>query len=203
MGYEVQQTRWDRIIRRVSGSIGPGSRVSETVSDLIPVLDIERVPGELLLLGGTTPGFAGATAPGGVGQWAIVELFNPLDSNNLVTVTTCFIGSTTTQLIRWGLEITQIGTVLPNSPRSRDLRMLFPSQPVAQLSSDGGLGAPSSAFGLFRLTADTTFTVHDPNGVMILAPGTGISFGTTDANTDVFANFLWRERPVEQSELQF
>ena len=59
--FEVQQNRWDQLIRRVSGSIGPGSRVSETLSELLPVMDVERVPGELLRLMGTDVAMASET----------------------------------------------------------------------------------------------------------------------------------------------
>jgi len=203
MTFEVQQTRWDRIIRRVSGSIGPGSRVSETLSELFPVLDVERVPGELLLLGGTIPSFASGLVVSGAGQFPAVQLFNPPASGVLVTVSKVFISSTTTQTISWDIDDAQIGTLVANAPRSRDLRVLFPSQPVAQLSTSGDLVAPIGGFGQFRVIGDDTLYLEDDNGVMILPPGSGMSIGGNSANTSAVVTYFWRERPAEQAELQF
>ncbi len=48
MGQELQQNRYDQLIRRVGGIIGPGSKVVEALGELFPVIDVENVPGELL-----------------------------------------------------------------------------------------------------------------------------------------------------------
>lgn len=203
MTYEVQQTRWDRIIRRVSGSIGPGSRVSETLSELFPVVDVERVPGELLLLGGTIPSFASAVVTSGVGQFPAVQLFNPLLSGVLVTVSKVYISSTQAQTILWDIDAVQIGTLIANAPRSRDLRMLFPSQPVARLSISSALGAPIGGFGQLRVGPNANLSLTDDNGVMVMPPGAGMSIGGGVANSTILITYLWRERPAEESELQF
>jgi len=199
MTYEVQQTRWDRIIRRVSGSVGPGSRVSETISELFPMIDVERVPGELLLLGGTGIAFGGGTITSIVAEFPTAQLFNPIDSSNLVTITgvrVSFLGSTT---VRWGLTSTQRGTVI-GTQTFRDTRRLSPTQPIAQVSQDSD---PSLATGtnLSRLTTNDILHLEDPNGVVVLAPGTGFDIGGSGTNSTIFYSFNWRERPAEESEL--
>ncbi|KKK63408.1 hypothetical protein LCGC14_2994590 [marine sediment metagenome] len=203
MTYEVQQTRWDRIIRRVSGSIGPGSRVSETLSELFPVLDVERVPGELLLLGGTIPGIASGRASSAATQFNAVQLFNPPDSGVIVTVTRIDVSTQTTQAIVMEFDSAQIGSLITNAPRSRDLRVLFPTQPVARLSISTGLVAPIGGIGQFRVDVQDHLVISDENGVVIMPPGNGVSIGGVVAQTVLFVNYLWRERPAEQAELQF
>jgi len=110
MTFEVQQTRWDRIIRRVSGSIGPGSRVSETLSELFPVLDVERVPGELLLLGGTAICVGANDNSGAAGQVARHQIFNPVGSGVIATVSKLIVASTVTQHFRAATSLIPLTT---------------------------------------------------------------------------------------------
>ena len=199
MTYEVQQTRWDRIIRRVSGSIGPGSRVSETLSELFPTLDVERVPGELLFLGGTKLSHGGGTITAIAGQAATASLFNPLDSNHLVTVTGIYFSNLLGGIVRWGPVVIQRGSVIATQT-FRDTRALLPAQPVAQVSQ---LSAVALAPGTnqVRLLANTPLKIEDPNGVTVLAPGTGIEIGSDVLTNTIVYTFYWRERPAEESEL--
>jgi len=199
MTYEVQQTRWDRIIRRVSGSIGPGSRVSETISELFPVLDVERVPGELLILGGTNICSGGGLANPAVGESATVQLFNPADSGHLVTLTGLYSAHSSTTDFRWGTTATQRGTPIATET-FRDTRSLAPAAPVAQVSVDSAV-ALADGTNQCRVLASTPFQMHEPNGIAVLAPGTGFEFGNVTTNINLTFAFYWRERPVEESEL--
>jgi len=203
MSYEVQQTRWDRLIRRVSGSIGPGSRVSETLSELFPVLDVERVPGELLLLGGTRLGFAGFPVAGGVGQFSGSQIENPVSSRNLITITRVIFSAQAGGQLLFGTTHAQLATALPTASRLRDTREVFPAQPVGLLRVDGALGAPIDSIGQLRTAGLISLTLEDENGVAILAPGERFTVGSDVANTLLTATFFWRERPAEPPELQF
>jgi len=201
MTYEVQQTRWDRIIRRVSGSIGPGSRVSETLSELFPVLDVERVPGELLLLGGTGLANGGGTITAGGGNGARAQLFNPAGSNMLITLTRVHVSVTGTTTMRWGTGFTQIGTVI-STQIFRDTRRgqpppVLPVGQVSQLAS----AALAVATNQSRLLANVNLQIRDENSVAVLAPGSGFEIGTAQAANTLHYTFYWRERPAEESEL--
>ncbi len=200
MTYEVQQTRWDRLIRRVSGSIGPGSRVSETISELFPVLDVESVPGELLFLGGTKLGWGGTQIVGVAGQLAGIQLFNPAESGNLVTVEqvhlstasgqTCSVGITTIAFpINTGLGFL------------RDVRQGTNELAVAQLRSD--TSAIATLNMRVRVLGNTEFTLNPRNSVGVLAPGTGMSIVGGNVASTLTATFFWHERPAEEAELQF
>ena len=199
MTYEVQQTRWDRIIRRVSGSIGPGSRVSETLSELFPVLDVERVPGELLLLGGTGIAQGGGTLQAAAGERATAQLFNPLDSNVLITVTKVYVAFVLGGTLRWGTSLVNRGGVI-STQVFRDTRRILPTTPVGVI---GQTSAAASATGTnqSRVLPDVPFLLKDENGIAVLAPGSGFDIGTNTVVDSIFYSFYWRERPAEESEL--
>ena len=203
MTFEVQQTRWDRIIRRVSGSIGPGSRVGETLSELFPVLDVERVPGELLILGGTRLAWGGATRAGVAAEFAKCQLFNPAGSENIITITRFIASHSNLGGLLWGTVQGALSTDLPVASRLRDTREVFPVQPVGLLRIQTDLAAPMDAIGSIRILANTPFTLEDVNGIAILAPGERFSVGTDQVAHLLTCTFFWRERPAEQSELQF
>lgn len=199
MTFEVQQNRWDQLIRRVGGSIGPGSRVSESLSELFPVLDVERVPGELLLLGGTRLCWGGTTfAPGGV-LTSRVQLFNPADSGALVTPTLVNFQSDTAQRIRIAVTETALltGTGLE---RFRDTRLPLLGRPIAQIRTEGTV-ALTDAIVQFDVAADENIILEDKNELCVLKPGAGYEFGGNTAATRIFVNFWWRERIAEKSEL--
>ncbi len=199
MTYEVQQTRWDRIIRRVSGSIGPGSRVSETISELFPVLDVERVPGELLVLGGTKLMVAGVVQPAVVGEAAKVQLFNPIDSGTLVIPTTILLHTDTSQFLFFGL----VGLALanrPTNPNTRDSRLGVLNRAVGEARIESTVPVIPTIARVF-VVADTNVTLTDPNGLAVLAPNSGLQFTGTGLNRAVAATFFWRERPAQESEL--
>ena len=203
MTYEVQQTRWDRIIRRVSGSVGPGSRVSETLSELFPVLDVERVPGELLLLGGTRLGTAGFPVDAAALAFPGAQISNPAGSNAIITITKAMVSSNVDDFILWGTVQALLATALPTAARLRDTREVFPTQPVGVLRIDTALVAPIDSLCEIGVLANTPVVIEDVNGVAILAPGTQFTVGGSIADAKIRNCFFWRERAAEESELQF
>lgn len=199
MTYEVQQTRWDRIIRRVTGSIGPGSRVSETISELMPVLDVERVPPELLLLGGTILGYGGASVGGVALEIPKIQLFNPAGSGNLVTITSCLVRASLGTLVRFTNESSARPTAT-TTERFRDSRGGVLAQPVAEVRTESVAGQ-IPAIGIFRMVANEPYVLKDVDSISILAPGTGFVLAPDIVEISFAVTFFWRERPVEQSEL--
>lgn len=200
MTYEVQQTRWDRLIRRVSGSIGPGSRVSETISELFPVLDVERAPGELLVLGGTRLCWQSTERPAFVGQVSASQLINPLDSGTLVTVSSLNLRNNLAAIVQ--IQITDtLFTVGLVSGLFRDGRLGTARETTAKVASIDNVttgGGPR-----YTLQASVLFPLEDENSIAVLAPGQALQVGTATFNTILTVNYYWRERPAEVSELQF
>ena len=196
---EIQQTRYDQLMRRVAGIIGPGSKVGTVVSELFPMIDVERVPGELLFLMGTRMGFSAASLTAAAGQTSKLQLFNPDESGKLITVTSMWIGSDATQILTFGLESAARGAAI-GPGEFRDTR--------------GSPGEPTSAVVNFELSAPTvtgtaripvianeSTKIDDENGVAVLQPGTGLTVSPLVQVTRIDVTFFWRERVAEKSEL--
>jgi len=199
MTADLQQTRYDQIIRRVGGIIGPGSKVSEALSELFPVIDVERVPGELLLLGQTYLCLGAANLSAGVGDTARVQIFNPVASGRLITVSSAFASSTAGQTIRFATSITALTTGV-GTEVFRDRRLSAVGGPSGQIRTDATV-ALTDAHGQYRTLANVGFLLNDENGVAVLPPGSGFEFGCGSTNTALFATFNWRERVALESEL--
>jgi len=198
---EIQQNRWDQLVRRSANIVGGGSQVNDTLNELFPVLDVERVPGELLFLGGTRIAFGSARQLAVAARFSRVELFNPAGSRNLIAVTRAIISSTANTVIRWQLGSTQLGGDVGNSAL-RDTRtgvVVLPIGVVMNEDTAGGI----AAFGQMLILADTPYTLEDENTIAVLFPGTGIQVVGAVANVEVNCTFYWRERVFEPSETNF
>lgn len=198
---ELQQNRYDQIIRRVGGIVGPGSKVAEALSELFPVIDLERVPGELLILGGTKLCWGSINLSGGAGASARTQLFNPIDSGILITVSRVLISVDTGQTIRIGITNAALTTGVATQ-LFRDIRGGPTQRPTGEIRSQASV-AESPATVTFRLQADVTFDLRDENSVAVLTPGFGMEVGANDQATQISAAYFWRERPSERSETNF
>jgi len=197
--FEVQQTRWDRIVRRVSGSIGPGSRVGETLGELFPTLDIELVPGELLALGGTKLCIGAAIVTNVALMTSRAQIFNPVDSGNIITITAVELTSNPTQIVNYAVRQIALTTVTALE-RFRDGRFPTPERPVGQVRTENSV-AQTDPDGITVANNVEPVSLTDPNGLAVLPPGSGYEFGSAAVNTDMRVTFRWRERPAEESEL--
>jgi len=198
----IQQNRYDQLLRRVCDLKGPGSKVVDSLSELFPVIDVERVPGELLLLGGTSLCQGAAIVTGAVGERPRIQIFNPVGSGKLVTVTTVYVSTTSgSNTVRWAINQTALTTGV-GTEVFRDGRLRVGSRPTAQIRTDSTV-AITDANGIFQILNNTPEIVEDSNGVAVLPPGSGLEFGTADAAEQIIITFLWRERVAEPSELGF
>jgi len=203
MTNEVQQTRWDRLIRRVSGSIGPGSRVAETISELFPVLDVERVPGELLILAGTNICHGAAATTGAAGELPNVILFNPPDSGHIITITQVAVNSNiANDTLRMALDQGVAGAQVLTE-RFREGRLITPvSLPVGQVRTFSNPSQIAQQVAFVNTTIDARF-ISDENGLAIVSPNTKLTVASTVVASSLTVTFWWRERPTQESELQF
>ncbi len=198
MTYEVQQTRWDRIIRRVSGSIGPGSRVSETISEIFPMINLEDVPAELLLLGGTQICMGQTGTAGVAAEFAQSMIRNPGASGNIITVTQVIVRADAATAGTAGMTENTFATA--GTQQIRDARAGVLGVPVGQCLSDS-LGAVSPTFFRYFMNGTEDAILRDDNGLAVLPPGTAFSVGNLTANIGLSVGWMWRERPAEESEL--
>ena len=197
---EIQQTRWDRIIRRVSASVGTSSHVSETLSELFPVIDIERVPGELLLLGGTQICIGQTQTVPTAALIPLSSLRNPGGSGALMTITHIRMNSNATQIGQGGPSLNTLPTA--GTQAIRDTRRGPTNVPTGRILSDLSLVAGPN-FYKFMLNNTMDLVIEDPNGVAVLGPGSSFIVGGSVINTALRVGWMWRERPAEESELQF
>jgi len=196
---ELQQNRYDQLLRRVGDLKGPGSKVNDVLHELFPMIDVENVPGELLFLMGTRIGWASTAKTPTAGKRAGIQLFNPVASGQLVTISTVFFSPSSAGGMSFGLTQTALGTNT-GIPRLRDGRVGVGPSGISQLRTTPDDAGFSS--GEIKVQAFTTFNVTDGNSVCVLSPGTGMTVvGGVDMNFTV--TYLYRERIAEPSELTF
>jgi len=196
---EINQGRYDQLLRRVGDLKGPGSKVSDALGELFPMIDVENLPPELYLLSGTRLCFGGASEGPSAGNFARVQVFNPADSGNILTVTSAVFSTNTTQIIRWALTTVEHPTVV-TAARFRDSRLPVGEAPLGQIRTRDDAGA-ATPIGVLRVTLAEPVVLQDPNGLAVLAPDTGFEVGADSANTGVRATFYWKERPTQPSEI--
>jgi len=198
---ELQQNRYDQLVRRVGGLIGPGAKVAEALSELFPTIDVENLPGELMKLAGWTLAFGASSRTAAGGQFVKFQVFNPVGSGNLIVVDSFSISTLNAQTVSYSTGAVEfadpISTQLP-----RDTRFGVGNPLVGQINNESTAGVVPLN-GIIRTAADVYVTVQPEHGVAVLAPGTGFNVGATMANTGMFCSFFWRERPALQSELNF
>ncbi len=198
---EIQQGRYDALLRRVADLKGPGSKVNDVLEELFPIFDVEHLPDELyrlanidLCMGG---GFVGAVA----GESPRGQIFNPAGSGKVMTVTQAGCSHTSAGIIRWGRQDTiQTGNL--STQIFRDVRHPLGNLPTGQIRFESS-AALANANGQTHSLNSTPFALKDENGLAILTENTGFEIGTSRVNDDLTFYFYWRERVAEPSELNF
>jgi len=200
MSNEIQQTRYDHLVRRVGGIIGPGSKVAEVLTELFPTLDVENVPGELLFLSGWQMGFGGGEEAPGVGNRQKWQLVNPVGSGLLCVVTrvemSCLVSSTLTMTLTDTLFVSSPGT-----ETKRDTREGV-GQTFIQVREEASAAVTSPNY-VVRIASNQRWVLEDPNGVAVLSPGFALEVGLGAPDNLLAAGFFWRARVAEPSELAF
>lgn len=200
MTSELQTDRYSQIVRRAGAMIGPGGKVIEVLTELFPVIDLERCPPELLALGGWRTAWGATERPTNVAQPSVSQIFNPEGSNVVAAVTQVQLQSAPGTGVQAGVQLAQIGGT-PVRGVFRDAR--FGGNRETTLTTthvDGGL---VSAGWRMRLVSGEVLTLRDDNGIAVLTPGSGLSFITNNNNILLTMSYWWRERSAEQSELNF
>jgi len=199
---EIQQNRWDRLIRRSANVVGGGSQVNDTLNELFPVLDVENVPSELLALMGMTLGMCSTSLGASAGEFNHHQLFNPANSGNLIVITQIMFANTSGGgTMRLSNAIAAL-TTLAGNERRRDTRRGVNAELVGQNRSDQS--AVSGGLDMrFRILQDVMTYLRDDNGLTVLFPGTGTTISTESMNNGSQVTFLWRERPFEPAEINF
>lgn len=198
---EIQQNRWDQLVRRAANIVAPGSMVSDSLNELFPMLNVETLNAELLLLTGWRLVVAGSNEPSSTGDVNHHQLFNPAGSGHIITVTSVQFRAAAIMEIRYGTTTADLAGVTGN-PSVRDTRVGPGSSVVGIVSSLNQVaGAPQN--GNYLVQANVTAELKDENGLFVLGPGTGVNFTTTVTGTASIVNFFWKERVAQAAELNF
>lgn len=198
---ELQQNRYDQLLRRVGDLKGPGSKVNDALSELFPMFDVETDRGELQLLSGMDLCFGGGNGEGAATTAFRGQLFNPVGSGKLLIVTRTLWTNDSIAVHRWGVVTTALTTGI-GTETFRDTRHPPARRPTGQIRTQISV-ALAPATGQVERIARTPTILEDPNGVAVLAPGTGLELGQTDLNIKANFTFYWRERVAQPSEINF
>lgn len=199
MTTEIQQNRYDALLRRVGGLIGPGSKVSEVLAELFPMIDVENVPGELLILAGTRICMGGGSQSAVALEAPRWQLFNPADSGMLITLTRITISANTTTNHRWGRSNVSLAAPIATEVFT-DTRNPVANLPVGQVHQETNT-ALASGTNQAQSLANRATIIDNQNGICVLSPGFGFEVGTAGLNLAAACGFNWRERVAEPSEL--
>jgi len=201
MTSELQQTRYDQLVRRVGAIIGPGSKVSEALSELFPTLEVENLPAELQMLAGWRMAMGGTEVPATAAEVSKVQLFNPVGSGQLVVITRINATTGGTADVRMAFTETELADETTND-RFRDTRLGVATIPTASVRSESSAAGVAAQWSQ-RVAGNAVVLIEDTRGVAVLAPGQGLTIGPDITNNVNTASFLWRERVAEESELLF
>lgn len=200
MSGDLQTSRYDQLIRRIGGIIGPGSKVTEALSELFPVIELENTTPELMALSGWRMCWQSTERPPLAANTSASLLFNPAGSGKIAVVTQIYarsdVGNTTLQAQIVNAQIG--GTPVPGL--YRDARFGVPRSSTCTVESADGV---ATGGGIRFVTGNELHIFNDVNGMGVLTPGTGLQVGSVNVNLLLTINYFWRERQAEESELSF
>jgi len=185
---EIQQNRWDQLLRRSAGLIGPGSKVNDALSELFPVMEVERVTAENLKLAGWNSVSGSTDLTAIAGQFPVGQVFNPVDSGNIIVVEQVLISTGDAMDVRWGLNNIALISAI-NSERFRDIRNGLNTDPVGQVRGASTVTAPP-AEGLIATLAGVANSIKDENGLAVLTPGFSLDVGGVTTETNLKLTFF-------------
>jgi len=197
---EIQQNRYDALVRRVCGIVGAGSMVNDSLTELFPVLDVENLPGELMFLAGMKLAHGGAGLAAGAGEFPQINLVNPADSGHIMTISSVVIEADAVNNMSTALAAEVVNTDV-GSAAVRDTRSGIMAT-AGRVDTAVPLAAIASV-NIFRISAASPLTLRDPNGVAVLSPGNMYQVGCLTSNQTIRVSYWWRERAAEPSELNF
>jgi len=195
----LNQNRYDQLLRRVGDLKGPGSKVNDALTELFPMIDVENVPAELLLLSGSKLAMGRANLIGGGATFfGIAFLRNNGATGVLGRVMEIEVFSTTAQRILIGP--TQNSAAAVGATAFADGRVFGEGTTLVTQGANNNLVSGSD---FYRLGIDgiESKTWRPPGAGMVISPGTALSVSATVDNTDLTVSFVWVERIAQPSEL--
>ena len=198
----IQQNRYDQLLRRVGDLKGGGSKVADVLTELFPMFDVESNRGELQLLSGMRLCMDSTNQAATPGSTSRSQLFNPANSGVIGIVTSLYVDNVATSA-----TINLTTTIVPFVTAAgvglfRDTRLGTTGTPSLQARADVTVAVTAPTL-VFHILPDTPLKLEDENGIIVLAPGTGIEIGSAATDRALTVDYFWRERVAEPSELSF
>ena len=196
---QLQQNRYDQLLRRVGDLKGPGSKVNDVLTELFPMIDVENVPAELLLLSGARlcMGTISETA-GGALNFVHTFLRNPADSGVIIRLISVSIFSADAHAVNFGPSL---NSATAGGARAFTDTRVFGEGTVGITQSDNNLLAAAVRFFQIQLQANVNQIFEPPAAIGVIAPGSSFGVGSDFANSALNVSYLWLERVAEPSEL--
>ena len=194
----LNQNRYDQLLRRVGDLKGPGSKVNDALTELFPMLDVENLPAELLLLSGSRLCMGTALlGAGGALNFGIILLRNNAGSGIIVRLVEINVTAAAGTIV---LGPTQNSDTLLGGEAFADTRIFGEGTAAKIMGSNNNLVFGSN-FWAPTTNLSNTYTWKPPSGIAVIAPGAAFSVGNGSANIALRVNFLWIERQAQPSEL--
>lgn len=202
---EILQGRWNAILHKLA-NMKDSAPAPQLASEIQPTINLENDRLEYAFLGGEKWCAAGAQiAAGGAGFMSEAVLMNPVGSGCLAVLEAVIVGRSTTGIFRIGWTDAAFVTGTGAPLDSRNLPTAIGGSSAMSFSSRNNAAATIDViFGAHRLLANTTLVL--PYRAVIhsqpAAPARGIIVDAGAVNEGVDVTMIWRERPVDASELR-
>jgi len=195
---QLNQNRYDQLLRRVGDLKGPGSKVNDALTELFPMIDVENVPAELLLLSGSRlcMGTVILTA-GGAAMFGTVLLRNNAGTGVIARILMIDVGSASGTLV---LGPTLNSAAAAGAEAFADTRVFGEGTALKIQGSTNNLVFGSNFWNPLT-DASGRYTWEPPAAIAVIAPGAAFSIGNATANLGITVNLLWIERQAQPSEL--
>jgi len=194
----LNQNRYDQLLRRVGDLKGPGSKVNDALTELFPMIDVENVPAELLLLSGSRLCMGTALlGAGGATFFGQMLLRNNAGSGVVVRLIEVNVTATQGTIV---LGPTQNSDTVIGVTAFADTRV-FGEGTAAKIQGSNNNLVAGSTFWAPTTDAANSYTWRPPAAIAVIAPGGSFGVGNGGADVALRVNFLWIERQAQPSEL--
>jgi hypothetical protein len=154
-----------------------------------------------MFLGGWTLGMNTAVQAGTVGESSRLQVFNPTGSGKIAVLTDVYIASLTAGITEVDWQINETEFPANATGITRDTHAGFDAGTALNTGVLATGNTPKA--GTFFMPSQVTVHFFGENSIAVLAPGSGVEFGTVLDNKALSATFFWRERIALPSELSF
>jgi len=204
---EILAGRFNKaLVKLFNMKSAPAAPSAALGSEIVPALTMFYGAEARSLEGWQRYGQAPSAAAGGAGNITIIQFLNPAASKIMVVFEKLLYSNnnaaTTFVLVTYGITGIGIGTGTSSINVGLDNRA-SPSS-VLQITTKNGTAAGQNGVAILKapILANSNLEIITTDiQELTLAPGSFFQFGTNAVNQSVDVTAIWRERPLEDSEL--